>query len=267
MSMRPVEALLLFAFCLLTVSCGGPIPAANIDGNSAAPVKDTSGERQPVLVELFTSEGCGNCPPADRQLAFLETQQPVAGADVITLGYHVDYFNDRGWKDEYSDAQYTKRQQLYTMRLGAESMYTPQMIVDGREQFIGSNAAKASETIGRAATSDKPDVSVTVNDKTAEVSVTGMSRHMAATAVLAVAEDGLVSDVKAGNNRGKKLPHISVVRKLQAFGKVPETAEEFRGTVELPTDPAWKKENVRYVVYLQEDQSGRIIAAGRVKNS
>lgn len=262
-SMRSAAVLVFFAFFLLIVSCGSE-PTANTGTNSQAPNR-APGERASVLVELFTSEGCGNCPPADRQLAFLETQQPVAGADVITLGYHVDYFNDRGWKDEYSDAQYTKRQQLYSMRLGVESIYTPQMIVDGHEQFVGSNAAKANETITRAAAGDKPDVSLTVNGKTAEVTVTGLARHMVATAVLAVAEDGLVSDIKAGNNRGKRLPHVSVVRKLQAFGKVPEKAEEFRGTVDLPTDPAWKQENVKYVVYLQEDTSGRIIAAGRVK--
>jgi hypothetical protein len=265
--MRSGVLLLILAFCLIAASCSSESVANNNAANSEAPTKMAPGERQPVLVELFTSEGCGNCPPADRQLAFLETQQPVAGADVITLGYHVDYFNDRGWKDEYSDAQHTKRQQLYSMRLGVESIFTPQMIVDGHEQFIGSNAAKASETITRAASADKPDVGVTLNGKTAEVTVTGLTRHMAATAVLVAAEDGLVSDVKAGNNKGRRLPHISVVRKLQAFGKVPEKAEEFRGTVELPADPGWKQENVRYVVYLQEDMSGRIIAAGRVKTS
>ncbi|MEK7856604.1 MAG: DUF1223 domain-containing protein, partial [Acidobacteriota bacterium] len=116
-------------------------------------------------MELFTSEGCGNCPAADRQLAFLETQQPVAGADIITLGYHVDYFNDRGWKDPYSSAEYTRRQNSYTARLGAQSLYTPQMIVDGKVQFIGSDSRKANEAITSAAAPDKPDVAVKVNGK------------------------------------------------------------------------------------------------------
>ena len=198
---------------------------------------------------------------------FLETQQPIAGADVITLGYHVDYFNDRGWKDEYSDVQYTKRQQLYSMRLGAQSIFTPQMVVDGQTQFIGSDGAKANEVITKAASVDKPDVSVKVNGGMADVTVVGLVRHMDSTAVLAVAEDGLVNDVKAGNNRGRRLAHISVVRKLQGIGKVPANAEEFRGTTQLPTDPAWKKDNLKYVIYIQEDMSGRIIAAGRIKTS
>ncbi|MGD9561284.1 MAG: DUF1223 domain-containing protein [Pyrinomonadaceae bacterium] len=264
--MRALFAFAFIAIVLLVISCGSG-PAVNNAASSPTPVNVASGERQPVLVELFTSEGCGNCPPADRQLAFLESQQPVPGADVITLGYHVDYFNDRGWKDKYSDAQYTKRQQLYSMRLGVESIYTPQMIVNGQAQFVGSDARKANDAIKRAASGEKPVVNVTVDDKTADVVVTGLTRHMVATAILATAEDGLVSDVKAGNNKGKRLPHVSVVRKLLAFGKVPGEAGEFRGAVELPTDPAWKQANVRYVFYLQEDQSGRIIAAGRVKAS
>jgi hypothetical protein len=261
--MRSVLLVCLAFFTISFSSCAEKNVATT---NSAVPAKPPE-VRQPVLVELFTSEGCGNCPPADRQLAFLESQQPVAGADVITLGYHVDYFNDRGWKDEYSNAEYTKRQRLYSMRMGVESIYTPQMIVDGQAQFVGNDAKKASETIANAAAADKPEFSVTISGKTASILVTGIGRHMTATAVLAIAEDGLVSDVKAGNNRGKRLPHVSVVRKLQAFGKVPEKAEEFRGAIELPTDPAWKQNNVRYVVYLQEDMSGRIIGATRVKTS
>jgi len=256
----------LVSLCVLIAACGGggDIASNNNANSNAAPRIKASEAREPVLVELFTSEGCGNCPQADKQLAFLETQQPIAGADVITLGYHVDYFNDRGWKDEYSSAEYTRRQNLYAMRLGAESIYTPQMIVDGGFQFIGSDAAKANEIIGRAAELEKPDVTATISGRQAEVKITGIGRHLVATAILASAEDGLVSDVKAGSNKGRKLPHISVVRNLRSFGKVPEKATEFTGTVELPTDPAWKAENLRYVVYVQEDQSGKIIAVGRV---
>ncbi len=261
--MRSVAIGCLFALVFVASSCAPQDNVKKAEPSSSQPSKPP-GTREPVLVELFTSEGCANCPSADRQLAFLETQQPVAGADVITLGYHVDYFNDRGWKDAYSSADFTRRQNLYAMRLGAESMYTPQMVVDGKVHFVGSDVKKANESIAAAAAPDKPDVTAKVNGRRAEVTITGFGTHTVGTAVLASAEDGLVSDVNAGNNKGKKLPHISVVRKLTPFGKVPEKATEFTGTVELPSDPAWKTENVKYVVYVQEDQSGRIIAAGRV---
>lgn len=261
--MRSVLSVIILGLLFAAMGC----TRENTANNASSPPRRSSkpaGERSPVLVELFTSEGCGNCPPADKQLAFLETQQPVNGADVITLGYHVDYFNDRGWKDQYSSAEYTRRQNLYSMRLGAESMYTPQMIVDGRVQFNGGDGRKANESITKAAEASKPVVTVKATGRQAEVTITGFTQHTVATVVLAAAEDGLVSNVNAGNNKGKKLPHASVVRTLKPFGKVPEKATEFTGAVELPADPAWKAENVRYVVYVQEDQSGRIIAAGRV---
>lgn len=262
--MRSAVLAVLLGVLFIVSSCTTPEGAANNSAPSE-PQSKPSGTREPVLVELFTSEGCGNCPPADRALAFLETQQPVAGADVITLGYHVDYFNDRGWKDEYSSAEYTRRQNLYAMRLNQESVYTPQMIVDGKVEFVGSDAAKANAAIATAAKPGKPVVTTTVSARTAEVNITGFGPHTLGTAVLAAAEDRLVSNVKAGNNRGRTISHISVVRKLQSFGKVPEKATEFKGRVELPSDSSWKQENMKYVVYVQEDMSGRIIAVGRVK--
>jgi hypothetical protein len=266
--MRPGVLFLLLSFCLFILSCGSETA---VDSNSAAapaaPSAKPPRDREPVLVELFTSEGCGNCPPDDKQLAFLETQQPVQGADVITLGYHVDYFNDRGWRDVYSSPEYTRRQNLYAMRMSLDSIYTPQMIVDGRTQFIGSDPTKANDEISKAASKGKAVVDVKVNGNTADVTITGIGTHLVATAVLATAEDELVSNVNAGNNKGRTLQHISVVRKLQGFGKVPERATEFKGTVELPSNSAWKAENVRHVVYVQEDQSGRIIAVGRVKTA
>lgn len=254
-----IVALLACSLCLPGCSSAGP---SKSDVNKTTPVKREG--KEPVLVELFTSEGCGNCPPADKQLAFLEANQPVADADIITLGYHVDYFNQRGWKDAYSSAEFTRRQKLYSMRLGDQEMYTPQMVVDGRKGFVGSDARKANAEITSAAQAAKPVVTASANGKTADVRITGFSQHNVATVVLAAAEDGLVSNPTAGNNRGKQLPHVSVVRTLKPFGKVPEKSTEFAGNVELPKDPSWKSENIRYVVYVQEDQSGRIIAVGRV---
>jgi len=261
--MRSAVVLLLLSCCLFIASCGSDT-ATNTAVNSQPAAKKAPGGREPVLVELFTSEGCGNCPPADRHLVLLETQQPVAGADVITLGYHVDYFNDRGWQDVYSAPEYTRRQNLYSMRMNLESMYTPQMIVDGKSEFNGSDPQKAGAAISKAADAPKAEVRVAVNGRTAEVTISGFGQHLVATAVLATAEDGLTSNPNAGNNKGRTLQHNSVVRKLQGFGKVPERATEFKGTVELPLEHGWKAENVRHVVYVQEDQSGRIIAVGRV---
>ncbi|TAN03316.1 MAG: DUF1223 domain-containing protein [Rhodanobacteraceae bacterium] len=107
-------------------------------------------ERQPVLVELFTSEGCSSCPPADALLARLDVTQPIRGARVISLDEHVDYWNGLGWRDPWSAAQFTRRQNRYASTSDGASVYTPEMVVNGETGFVGSNAARAREVIASA---------------------------------------------------------------------------------------------------------------------
>ena len=101
----------------------------------------------PVIVELFTSEGCSDCPPADRLLDTLIATQPIAGVEIIGLGQHVDYWDRLGWTDRFSSAALTSRQQVYQTRFNTSSIYTPQMVVDGRAEFVGSDAAAARRAI------------------------------------------------------------------------------------------------------------------------
>jgi hypothetical protein len=104
----------------------------------------------PVVVELFTSEGCASCPPADSVLEKLIASQPVAGARIIGLGEHVDYWDRLGWKDRFSSAAVTSRQRQYQARFRTESIYTPQMIVDGRAEFVGGDDSAARRAVERA---------------------------------------------------------------------------------------------------------------------
>ena len=105
----------------------------------------------PVILELFTSEGCSDCPPADTLLETLIATQPVPGVEIIGLGQHVDYWDRLGWKDRFSSAALTNRQQLYQTRFNTESIYTPQMVVDGRAEFVGSDAGAARRALEKYA--------------------------------------------------------------------------------------------------------------------
>jgi hypothetical protein len=208
-----------------------------------------------VLVELFTSEGCSSCPPADAVLARLHREQPVPGVQLIVLSEHVDYWNNLGWKDPYSDARFSDRQGRYGSRI-----YTPQAVVDGRIDVLGSDRA----AIARAATAAAKEPHGTVRLESApggvRVSVTGLSGHTDARVVVAVVEDNLVSKVERGENAGRTLAHTAVVRWLREVGAIAAHASQWNAEVPVPQDLSWKQP--RAVAFVQDAVSRRVLAAG-----
>jgi hypothetical protein len=175
----------------------------------------------PVVVELFTSEGCSSCPPADALLAKLEAQQPIANTQVIALEEHVDYWNNGGWMDPFSDREWTTRQQAYAAVLKNQNPYTPQIIVDGHTEFVGNREGSALEAIEKAAAQPKAHVTLSLNSSaksgTEQAAVTvdqlTAAKHGDKPEVwLAITEAGLHSAVSAGENAGSDVHHASVVR-------------------------------------------------------
>jgi hypothetical protein len=231
------------------------------------------GKRSPVLVELFTSEGCSSCPPADELLARLEKEQPIAGAEVIVLSQHVDYWNRLGWTDPYSSAAFSERQRGYARAFKRDGVYTPQMVVDGQAEFVGSHRDKAYNAIGKAAKAQKALIQITAgaqgkvegNTITLNIRIENLPAISAgdtAEVLLAVAEDDLHSSVSRGENAGHKLSHTAVVRHLSVIGSMDaQGGKAFTASPIISIENNWKRRNLRAVIFVQERESRRVLGA------
>ena len=220
-------------------------------------------DAMPVLVELFTSEGCSSCPPADDVLAKLD-KNPIQGVEIIALGEHVDYWNNLGWVDRYSSQKFSQRQNDYSEAFNLDSVYTPQMIVDGRDEFNGGNISRASAAITKAAQSPKGRIELALSGEKLSVHVKDLPRITAgdrAEMLLAITENNLRTDVSRGENSGRYLNHTAVVRELSVLGELSPTETSFEATPSLTLSTDWRRENLRVVVFVQEHGTRRILAA------
>ena len=244
---------------------------------TAAPVAGAApaAARKPVIVELFTSEGCSSCPPADALLARLEKTQPVEGAEVIPLAMHVDYWNYLGWADPFSSQQFSERQGEYAAAFGKDGVYTPQMVVDGVKEFAGHNESLAVEAVSDATREQKAEVLLardpSQTDESARISVRidklpKRTEGDAVYVLLALTESGLSSDVVRGENSGRKLTHVGVVRVLKSLGATADAGGgAFEAEALVPLEKSWRRENLRAVVFAQERGTRRVLAAGTLK--
>jgi hypothetical protein len=223
--------------------------------SAAAPASDGP----PVVVELFTSEGCSSCPPAD---AFLKELAALHG--VIVLSEHVDYWNRQGWTDPFSSASFTERQQQYAQRLASE-VYTPQMVVDGRRQFVGSDRDAAAAALRDA--THVPKTAMTVSARldgsrvAVHVDVTATDATPDADVVVALTEDELSTAVTGGENKGRRIDHTGVTRVLATAGRTKRGAatNAFDSTIALKS--GWTADHMRVVAFLQSRKDGAIVGA------
>jgi hypothetical protein len=232
-----------------------------------------AGPPSPVVVELFTSEGCSSCPPADALLAKLAEQPPTQNVEIIALEEHVDYWNDLGWNDPFSSREWTVRQNAYAGPLGNGSPYTPQMVVDGSVEFVGNHPQMALKSIAEAAQRTKSTVTLSRGNPakpgTEEFSVTvgklADTTKGGAEVWLAITETGLHSAVKGGENAGHDLHHAAIVRSMRKIGEAKGNGDtSFSGNASIPLRSEWKRENLRAVVFVQDKKTLRIVGAAQV---
>ena len=230
--------------------------------------------RTPVLVELFTSEGCSSCPPADELLIRLEEQQPVPGAQIIVVSEHVDYWNGLGWRDPFSSMEFTQRQEVFRRALGEPAKYTPQMVVDGHAALIGSLESEARLAIAQAVRRPKAALSLQLREPEAPDGVTVQVRIANLPPLpddetvdlwFAVTETGLTTHVSRGENARRRLRHAAVARRLERAETLPAVMPGTYDTaISVALAPTWNRDRLRVVAFLQEAASRNVIGAAQV---
>jgi hypothetical protein len=223
----------------------------------------------PVLVELFTSEGCSSCPPADLLLSRLMQESPIEGVPIVALGFHVDYWDRLGWKDRFSSAAFTERQNQYAEAWKTDRIYTPQAVVDGRFEFVGTDARRVVSAIAEAGARPHATVKVVATPgpaPTLGIDVTPPAgTAIAGDVLLVIAEDGLVSEVKAGENANRRLEHVAVVRRIDKVGQVKSGQPWSAGALAVKLDREWKAGSLRAVVIVQDPKTRQIHGVGQAR--
>lgn len=234
-------------------------------GLAACPVARADEPTGPVarpfaLVELFTSEGCSSCPPADKLLGEIVAKARTNHERVYPLAFHVDYWNYLGWRDPFSDAAYSRRQEDYAGAVNPHRAYTPQVIVNGREIFVGNDGGRIQQSIDKAlAQPASVAVSLSIRDgDVVEYEVTGNTRG--AVLHLAVVERDLVNKIPRGENAGRTLHHDNVVR---AFHTV-ALSDASTGRIAIALPRSANREHASVIGYVQDAKSRAILGASGI---
>jgi hypothetical protein len=269
-----MKALWPIAGFLLCVNGVSGVSAIGQASENNAQTPSGSGHSNPVLVELFTSEGCSSCPPADEFVRKLDQQQPVADAQLIVLSEHVDYWDHEGWKDPYSSAALTDRQAAYERSLRLNTPYTPQLIVDGAGEVHLSDSQQIESAFHQAAAT--PKIPVVLNGVSidpanpkllrAHVTANANTEKSNADVYLAVALDHADSQVLRGENGGRHLVHTAVVVQLVKIGKL-EKGKNFAQDVQVQLKPGVDPRILRVIAFVQAPGPGKLLGAALWKSA
>jgi hypothetical protein len=230
---------------------------------------DTQTVPVPILLELFTSEGCSSCPPADKLLGILDREQPVSGVQLIVLSEHVDYWNHLGWSDPYSSRAISERQEEYGSRVGVSDIYTPQLVIDGARQALGSNWPATKHAIENSLQDIKIPITLSARKESSrflvhvDVNPAGGSSP-AGNVYLVLAVDHGHSHVLRGENAGRDIDHVAIADSFHKLGKVAAGAS-FSKDVQAKLDENLRSGPVRIVAFVQDNASKRILGVAQTK--
>ncbi len=212
-----------------------------------------------VLVELFTSEGCSSCPPADRLLAALDRQQPVPGTTIVVLSEHVDYWDQQGWRDPFSSHQWTDRQNDYGRQFALDSVYTPQMVIEGEHQTSGGDGRAVISAIEQSAKAPHIEIAIPTLERSSDGVHLEISAGSAkgATLYAVLADDADRSSVARGENAGHTLDHVAVARTLVRVAKLDKSPLDQKIVIAIP--PGAPDRRLRLIVFAQDGHNGHIV--------
>jgi hypothetical protein len=228
------------------------------------PAKD--GKPHTVVMELFTSQGCSSCPPADELLSRLG-KQPIGATRIIPLAFHVDYWNSLGWQDPFSSALWSDRQHQYARAFHSDQVYTPQLVLNGSEQMVGSDERRVRQQIDLShgdqgsvtfdrVTSDGAAIRAYLHGRV-ERSLGGRRTNM----IVALYENNTATAVARGENSGRRLANDYIVRSLVSAFPLTTTDADISGSVTIPLRAEWKRSNLGVAAFIQDSQSLAIYAA------
>jgi hypothetical protein len=265
------RGLLIFSLLCLALAPAASSRGLQADDKTGA-ARSSSADAHPVLIELFTSEGCSSCPPADLFLQKLDAAQPIAGAQLIVLSEHVTAWDHDGWKDPNSLPSMTDRQISYVSAHRLPPPATPQLIVDGTQELRLGDPKQMQSLLKKAAAT--PKVPVRIGEVTVDAANPAVLRAHIETDVnsekhggdvfVAIALDHVESQVLKGENGGKHLVHVAVVQQITKVGKLPK-GKNFSLDLQLKLAPGTDPRNIRMVAFVQESGPGDVLGAAQRK--
>lgn len=223
-------------------------------------IADVNKENGFLLLELFTSEGCSSCPRADELLGNI--QQLAKDRPIYILAYHIDYWDHQGWRDIFSNAAYTKRQYWYAQKLNAQ-VYTPQVIVNGKTEFVGSDQSALTNVLQNGFHCDSSkNLNLTGKGNGGKLAVNYVTSETRTNVelLIAIVQKNAVRQIKRGENGGRTLRHVQIVRDLKSF----KIGNAQKGTADISLPDGFNETEWEVIGFLQDNKTGEIYAANRL---
>ena len=253
-----IVLILMVAGGFLSFFVGRKTTNQPLQSSNNSPTNSENSSKGVAVLELYTSEGCSSCPPADDILRGVVNQE-----NVFAMAFHVTYWNRLGWKDSFSQKTFDERQYAYASRFQKDGVYTPQLVVNGTDQFVGSRKSQTDNAIKKALETPAQvqiELSKTMKNNTLGINFKLIGDYNNCILNFAVVESNFSTKVVRGENEGKTLKHDNVVRDFQTLNP-----QNTKGMHEVEMSKNWQIPNCSFIAFLQDKKTGQVIGAAKIR--